>query len=176
VRSLLGLWIEKDKLSLIWETLSQNWVRLQRKQESLLVHSYERLCWIWAFTALWAKLKRQHGMLSSQCALTFLGIIKLRTIEKLLVKCSSFSKLWSATCHWSYISSILIWTFSLKTCKKLVMNTVKDFTKTFSLWKKSSRENGTVVCLQNFVVYSERNPKLTTEEEDQERLFTFVPM
>ena len=133
-RSLLKLRTEKDKLSLIWETLSQNWVRLQRKEESLLVHSYERLCWIWTITALWAKLRKQHGMLASQCALTFLGITKLRSIEKLLVKCLCFSKLRSATCHWSYISTILNWTLSLKTWEKLARNTVKDFTKTFSFW------------------------------------------
>jgi hypothetical protein len=94
--------------------------------------------------------KAAWNALKSVCA-NFLGTHKAenyREIVSEMLKCFQFMK---CNMSLSNISSILTLTFSLKTWEKLVMNMVKDFTKTFPSWKNSSLEEETVISLQNTV-------------------------
>jgi hypothetical protein len=93
--------------------------------------------------------KAAWNFLKSLCT-NFLGNHKAENYREIVSEMLKHFKFMKCNMSLSYISSILILTFSLKTWEKLAMN-VKDFTKTFPSWKNSSWEEGTVICLQNTV-------------------------
>ena len=81
-------------------------------------------------------------------ARTSYEITKQRTIRMLFRTCRLRTKLWDAI--WVLKSTFWSrsWIFSQKIWAKSVTNTVKDFTKTFWLWKRGTKGSGCQVCWQ----------------------------
>ena len=92
-----------------------------------------------------------RGCLLRGFARTSKEITKQRTIRMLWRTCWLRTKLWDAIWVWKSTFWRHIWIFSRKISAKSVTNTVKDFTKTFWLWKKGKKANGPQVYWQTIV-------------------------
>lgn len=102
-----------------------------------------------------SKTERTAWNAIKSVCINFLGNHKAENYREIFSKMFMFFQVmkWNVSLKLHFHDSI--WTLSLKTWETLAMNTVKDFTKTFSLWKNISWEDGTVMCLQNAVVVTE---------------------
>jgi len=96
----------------------------------------------------WLRLKEIHGRLLRGFKRTPQKIRNQRTTRMLCRTCWLRTKLWDAI--WVRKSTFWrpTWIFSQKISAKSVTKTVKDFTKTFWLWKRGTKASGPHVCWQ----------------------------